>query len=397
MNKKILGVLIALFFCVFLIVSSIKTFADDFWTEQSINGIGANISKDDYILPSGLSTYEGTSIKGSNITVILNGWSEKLKNAMLSVPNENYILISNSTKEEDMTQNREHLQKIIDMVSVLGGGSVIISEGIYYFNPSDYIWIHQFGNFISHCITVRSNVTLSGTLDSEGKIATWLSPYGVYNYACNMFEGLHYPVINADFKDFGIDAKDCINTDIYLCNGKGFYISPMKNCDWYNVIVKNTGGTGFGVDNGINCTITNCTAIGCGKDCTSSGDDQSGASGFGIGYGLYSDNESIILSKCLALNNRRYGIFFENQYRYKSEIKRYFVNDLTASNCISAGNLYNFGGECCFGSEYINCQSLYSAEELTGKIVESKRTQNILDYHFGVGSFNNCVDYTFVN
>ena len=123
-------------------------------------------------------------------------------------------------------------------------------------------------NSVNYDISSLVNVSY---VDSSGQIVNW--------------ENQTVYLINADFSDFVIDG-DSVRGGIataggqYLTDGKGFMINLFSNCDWNNVVVKNTDATGFGVDCPINSTIRNCKAINCGKAATTS---DNGASGFGIG------------------------------------------------------------------------------------------------------------------
>ena len=71
-------------------------------------------------------------------------------------------------------------------------------------------------------------------------------------------------LVNADFKDFTINGEEaeCYYLDDngeriyhYTTSGKGFMINLFKDCDWENVAVLLTDGTGFGMDCPINCTV----------------------------------------------------------------------------------------------------------------------------------------------
>lgn len=81
-------------------------------------------------------------------------------------------------------------------------------------------------------------------------------------------------------------------------------IYGFKNCTWSNVVVKNTDGTGFGMDEPINCKLENCYAYGCGKVVSRMSQDSKkyGASGFGIGIG-FSEDESMEIVNCVAIGN----------------------------------------------------------------------------------------------
>ena len=315
--------------------------------------------------------------------------------------------------------NTNVLQEAVNDVSERGGGIVHIPSGIYYFavrvDDQNHCIISYNNNgtikdFVHFAINCKDNVLVEGEgqWDDSNNTGTLLKPYGDYGYGLNMFdfrpgeinetpespENYRY-IVNADFREFTIDSIEeeydrrpeiqGKNTDgsqrTYNAMGKGFMMAPLKDCDWKNVTVKNTDGTGFGVDLPINCTIKNCTAIGCGKAATES---NPGASGFGIGTGL-DDEESMVIENCISLGNKKYGYFFENQTRFsqfrkykpnKSVIDEYsyvienpeegtplnYAGGKTSSgyiliNCLASENLYDYGGARSNDVIYENCKS----------------------------------------
>ena len=297
---------------------------------------------------------------------------EKSRSSSRTIIAEDLIL--NDASNDSMEFNTSYLQNLIDLVSNEGGGTVYIPSGTYYFSSG--------GNNLDsrkteyYVIKCRDNVTIEGAGTSESS-GTILMPVGSHELPLDMFYYNDYRdtygadtdyLINADFKDFVIDGKLATSTGGYNTAGKGFMINLYKDCDWDNVVVKNTDGTGFGMDNPINSTITNCMAIGCGKAATSS---DYGASGFGIGTG-YSEDESIVIKNCKAMGNRKYGFFFEHQGRFSSSFysamkSKGFIVD----NCTASGNLYNFGGERANDVTYKNCKSYEVAEENPLNIVNA--------------------------
>ena len=92
------------------------------------------------------------------------------------------------------------------------------------------------------------------------------------------------------------------------------------------------------------------------------------------------------------MNNRKFGIFFESQSRFNDEKFPYdTVNGpLVAEDCISGGNLYNFGGEMCNESEYKNCVSLRLGDGFGYSNPLNSRNEN--DYYFGYKSRVNYVN-----
>ena len=246
-------------------------------------------------------------------------------------------------------ENSKNLQNLIDETAK-NGGTIYIPAGEYTFAENGTQTIG------SHCIKMRSNVSIVGDGDK-----TVLKPVGVSRYGMDMFyfndyldTGEAVYLENCRFESFVIDASGT-SCEVYTSAGKGFMFNLFRNCHWDSVTVKYTDATGFGVDCPIDSSIQNCTAIGCGKAAT---EENGGASGFGIGYG-YSSEESITITDCRAEGNKKFGVFFEHQGRFNSEMYTAdAVEELRVSQCTAQGNLYNFGGIVAFGGVYENCTSV---------------------------------------
>lgn len=250
-------------------------------------------------------------------------------------------------------ENSIILQTLID--SIPSNTTIYIPSGEYEFSANGYQTIG------SHCIKMRSNVNIVG--DGEGTI---LKPSAQSAHGLDMFyfnelldKGVARYLENCTFKDFVIDA---INTSssTYTSAGKGFMFNLYKNCHWENVIVKNTDGTGFGMDCPIDSTIINCKAINCGKAATTF---DSGASGFGIGFG-YSDEENIKIESCIAIDNKKFGFFFEHQGVFNPNLyQSTATNGFYVTKCIASNNYYNFGGIVARDVTYEDCISKNSIDD----------------------------------
>lgn len=272
-------------------------------------------------------------------------------------------LVPNKTDSSSIKANTAYLQELIDNVSAAGGGIVHIPAGTYYFasagaNPR---------KVEEHVIKCKNNVILEGEGINENN-GTVLKPYGTVtlsqggldmfyfnDYADSNFQTVTY-LENADFRNFVIDGKE-VKENGYNSSGKGFMINLFKDCDWENVVVKNTYATGFGMDCPINSTIKNCKAENCGRGVTS--DDSPGGSGFGIGTG-YSDDESIIISNCKADGNGKFGFFFEHQGRFTHNYNATASKGFVVSNCTAGSNMYDFGGLRANDVTFENCTSTSS-------------------------------------
>ena len=256
---------------------------------------------------------------------------------------EQGVSVDNSGEE-----NSKNLQKLIDSLTA-EGGVIYIPAGEYEFAENGRQTIG------SHCIKMRSNVSIVGA--GEGTV---LLPRGESMYGLDMFyfndyldtgEGIYLE--NCRFESFVIDASDT-SCEAYTSAGKGFMFNLFRNCHWDSVTVKNTVATGFGVDCPMGGSITNCVAIGCGRGAT---EENGGASGFGIGFG-YADGESLTISGCTSVGSKKFGFFFEHQGRFNSA--KYTAtesHDFSVSDCSATGNLYNFGGIYAMNTEYKNCVS----------------------------------------
>ncbi len=253
------------------------------------------------------------------------------------------VLTSNSG-----LQNSRNLQKLIDDLSI-SGGIIYIPAGEYEFAENGTQTIG------SRCIKMRSNISIIG--DGQNTV---LKPVGASQYGLDMFyfndyldTGEAVYLENCRFESFVIDAAGT-SCETYTSAGKGFMFNLFRNCHWNGVTVRNTDATGFGVDCPIDSSISDCTAIGCGKAATV---ENGGASGFGIGFG-YCTEENLTITGCYAEGNKKYGFFFEHQGRFNSEMyAAEAVAGFLTTECIARGNLYNFGGVVAFGGVYENCIS----------------------------------------
>lgn len=312
------------------------------------------------------------------IILLFNERSDSL--ALLEVSSKNDVvlkkdidLISNSNNDKDIRNNTKVLQSAMNKVSALGGGTVYLPSGTYYFKQGGTS--NRKEKFVIKC---KDNVKLKGN-GVKGSSATILKPLysntsssvsgGLDMFYFNNYSetGFKYKdsdrfsitytdmdgksqtltnqkiyLDNADFEDFIIDGNDAHNKYNYDTSGKGFMINLFRDSDWNNVVVMNTDATGFGMDCPINSTVTNCVAINCGKAASES---DGGASGFGIGTG-YSNNEYMIIKNSYSFNNKKFGFFFEHQGRftnsnhYPATTSKGFV----VSNSVAGGNYVDFGG-----------------------------------------------------
>ena len=277
-------------------------------------------------------------------------------------------LVADSTDIEVMKENTKYLQECVDKASRAGGGKVKIPSGIFYFVPQN----SNKRKNADYVIKARNNVIIEGVGIDTNK-CTILKPYGkageftdakvggidmfYYNeYADSNFQNKQY-LENADFRNFIIDGENAGIKGTYNTSGKGFMLNLVKNCDYENIIVKNTSATGIGMDCPINCSIQNSIAIGCGKDAAIT---DNGAAGFGISHG-FDENESIIIRNCTSIGNKKYGFFVVNMSVYFTDNREIYPvqenQGIVISNCMAEGNMYDFGGISAFDVTLENCIS----------------------------------------
>ena len=281
-------------------------------------------------------------------------------------------IISDEEKNA-MAINTKYLQTLVD--NSKENQIIKLPPGTFYFTSGG----ENIRKVEKYVIKLNDNVHIEGAGIDEGveDKYTILKPYaeeGTINYGLDMFYWNEYAdsywknpeyIENISFSNFIIDGED-VRGNNYYSSGKGFMINLCKNCSWDKMIVRNTDGTGFGMDNVINGSITDSIAINCGKNATTT---SPGASGFGIGTG-YSDEESMVIKNCKSIGNMKYGFFFENQNRFgfdrynASKAKKFEVIDSYAT-----GNLYNFGGERANDVAYINCSSKKDITDTDGTII----------------------------
>ncbi len=296
-------------------------------------------------------------------------------------------LIKDAKDTNSLEHNTTYLQQLIDETSK-EGGIIHIPAGTYYFSAGGNTYglrEETNNNNEYYVVKCKDNVTIEGE-GADEETGTIFKPMGDYEYSLDMFyfndladTKIGKYLENANFKDFVIDSELTHGKkENYNAYGKGFMINLFKDCSWNNIIVKNTDGTGFGMDCPINSTITNCKAIGCGKLADS---NSIGASGFGIGTG-YSEEESIYINDCQAIGNRKFGFFFEHQGRFVKTYQAKKAQGFIVTDCIGIGNKYDFGGERSNDTTFKNC---------TSKIIKDTdpnplNIENVSSFYFGNNS-----------
>ncbi|MBR0431352.1 S-layer homology domain-containing protein [Candidatus Saccharibacteria bacterium] len=329
------------------------------------------------------SIMDGISVIDNNIRTI-------------SVGNESCNLYINNTHKA--RENSICLQSMIDEahdIAVRNNNiqqTVIVPRGAYYFAWTGMRTKEQNGALVYdtslgeyYCIKLKSYVKIVGEGNSR-VIRSDINPdnfaifypydgtefYGdsslpsaansrvdmfyFNDYADSSFDNKNY-LVNADFSNFVVDGRYTTASNLNSSAGKGFMVNLFRDCDWDNVAVLNTDGTGFGMDCPIRSTISNSLAVGCGK-----GPGIAGHSGFGIGTG-YVNNENLSISNSYAYYNSQYGFFFEHQGKWFNQGSSYpakiigNTSEFIVRNSFAGLNAYDYGGERAYNVSYLGNRS----------------------------------------
>ena len=280
----------------------------------------------------------------------------KLEQNTKYLNNIGFNFIEQGGVKGDYGNNRYVLQTLIKTLNTMGGGTIFIPEGIYYFErPSDNA---------SYCIKVLSNVSIRGA----GRGRTVLkcgrnedtSLYSLF-WNCER-DNIK---TNMKFEDFTVDMSAMGNKDTpYNHNGKVFYIQCNTNSVYRDLELIGTPSTALGIDFLNNVTIDNVDCDTCGRLWTpnyinSSGQkiEGPGGAGIGIGTGLL-PIENVKVVNCTCRKCGHFGIFFEHQALFGTgtELSKGVIianNIVTDSRCygigIRGGYNYTVSGNQVYG------------------------------------------------
>lgn len=356
-------------------------------------GLGSKLSQvaelDDVRITCNVSSMIPALVEGVNVTdgvsdderkaMLYNSWA--LQNIISCAPSKTTVYLPKGTfyfvsghlkMADGSDKNERHVIKPVDGVSLVGAGS---DENGTNTTLKVFSEDQEFTKN-AKAASLGQNSSISGGVDMF-----FYNDYAAYGFPSQSERDIYLEDVG--FYDFIINSEHS-RGHTYNTSGKGFMINLFKNCIWDNVVVKNTDGTGFGVDAPVNGKITNSRAEGCGKAAKST---DGGASGFGIGTG-YSENESMIISNSIAKNNKKFGFFYEHQGRFNpvDYAAKSAANEraFRVVNCQAEGNMYNYGGLRANDTYYTNSSSI-----VTG--------QTVLDVYFSDESRRVAVDNININ
>lgn len=303
----------------------------------------------------------------------------------------------NESERDAMLYNTWFLQQLIMCSSKLNKGTtIVLPQGTFYFVSGHYYMADGSLKINRHVIKPYDDVTIVGAGTEVDPRQTVLKPYSELSEFAGIIGGLDmfffndYEAYNQaprsnvtylrnnHYYDFVIDSKETQGR-VYDTGGKGFMYNLFDSCTWHNITVRNTDGTGIGVDAPIGKSgIYNSRAIGNGKGVKGK-QDEGGGSGFGIGTG-YIDSENFEIVNSVAEGNGLFGFFYEHQNRFLPN--RYFATkgNFRVVNSVSRNNTWNYGGMRSNDSVFTNIKSEVGCyEQSTGYEVCTERNVHFSD------------------
>lgn len=194
---------------------------------------------------------------------------------------------------DGVTDDSAALNELIGLVGKNGGGTIFLPKGVYMLD-SALIW--------------KSNVSLVG----EGVGISVLKTRQAEGVGVGFSAIKGVNCTNCTFEQFTIDGEE-MNITSYTFNPKGVFIQYMTDCVFRDIVIKNTGATGLGIDFLQNVAIDNVACYNCGRGWVGSGSEANvGGAGIGIGTKRM-DGECFVIRNCITDGCGNYGIFLEDQ------------------------------------------------------------------------------------
>ena len=300
-------------------------------------------------------------IKDINAKLIINtsnieNITTQLEQNTKYLNNIGFNFIEQGGVKGDYGNNRQVLQTLIKTLNTMGGGTIFIPEGIYYFE--------RVSNNADYSIKILSNVSIRGA----GRGRTVLKcgrneDTSFYSLFWNCDQGIIKT--NMKFEDFTVDMSDMASKDVpYSHKGKAFYIQCNTNSVYRDLELIGTPSTALGIDFLNNVIIDNVDCDTCGRLWTpnytnSLGQKIEGPGGAGIGIGTgFLPVENVKVVNCTCRKCGHFGIFFEHQALFGTgtELSKGVIianNIVTDSRCygigVRGGYNYTVSGNQVYG------------------------------------------------
>lgn len=226
-----------------------------------------------------------------------------------------YNVTAFGAKGDGIIDDTTAIQSAIDYANANGGGIVLLPKGSYK---------------TTRKLIVYSKIALKGA----GRGKTFLKGYGTGFSVIDSHGTKDAPIYDFELSDMTIDGTNLVDAS-YQTGTKCVYMSYLVRATFRNLHVYNSPATGLGVDFLQDSLIENVIAEKCGRQFNGS----VGSNGIGIGTGLLSDKETLMIVNCHAINNGNNGIMFENQDNLTGYVYSGYAQVL---NCTSRGNRIGF-------------------------------------------------------
>lgn len=274
----------------------------------TVNSVDTTINPRKEASFSGIFTFQIKSVSGVQ-PYLLESWSSNVGGSSLG-----YKVLTPSGGYNDQVQ----INAAITQLNAAGGGVLFLE-----------------GNFkISASIVPLSNVKIIGAGMKRTSITAYGSGYSIFQ---NTSASSASPLTDIEISDMMLDGSNFTDT-IYTASTKGILITYAKRLLLTNLYVYNTPATGIGVDYLQDSIIHKCIVENCGRLISAYG--QFGGNGIGIGTGMLSDVENLIISECHAINTGNNGIMFETQ---DWEVNPQYSGYAQVINCTSRGSKFSAG------------------------------------------------------
>lgn len=194
--------------------------------------------------------------------------------------------------------NSEFLSNLVDIVSIAGGGTIILPECNYKFKNS---------------VKLRSCVSIEGK--GQG-VSVLIMMNGDNPYNLFIGDSIKY----ANFKDFSVDGYNMVVTpqSYTASNGKAFYLTNLEDCSFKNLCLMGTPATSLGIDFLNRVEILSVSVIEGGRCWSEEASYAHGGSGIGIGMGRH-EEENFVISNCICVGCGNNGIFIEDQNLFMTQ------------------------------------------------------------------------------
>ena len=272
--------------------------------------------------------------------------SRKVDSKFVEVDSINQIAVNfldRGGMAEPNFNNTPVLQALINELYSLGGGTIYLPTGEYFFERN--------GNTVDYCVILMPNVSIIGAGIGKTILKCGTSTdTGLYSLFFNC--DLDVLKCNMTFRDFTVDmqAMTLPEGGGYSHLGKAFYTQNMYNCVFRDLELIGTPSTALGIDFLDKVTIDNVDCTNCGRLWTktvvnSAGVTIEGPGGAGIGIGTgYKSTENVKVINCICTDCGHYGIFFEHQsiFDYES-FQNISKGVIIANNIVTGSRGYGIG------------------------------------------------------